>query len=439
MAAYALRVAMLCSYYVALNYGYWAFFKTASAHEYYETNWITIPTDANAHGIAVLIVFILSLLAATARNRPSELFGVVLLLSPVMPMLVVYTDRQAYGGYVMVSALLYALVFLIIKLPASKTDADALADRGYIKFDKLSIIILGITSLFIVLDIAIGNLANLNFDFSRVYDFRRLAQAQRGELLGYFESNLTGFLLGLGTVVALHRKLWVQIGLYVAASVIIFGLTSNRSHFFIVFVSIAFYLVAMRKNPFAWIVLGATFTALASGLAFQISPNLRVLGDSTIGRVMFVPAIVNFLFYDYFSQNLFTYWSDTRITFGLVANPYGITGARVVFDHFYGKDLSNDVFFGNANTGFLGAGYGHAGFLGMAVYAVAVGFMVRASDALARKTNPSIAFGAFSYMFVMSLFTSTDVPTIVITYGFFIAICVILLLKKTDIQRTAKT
>jgi hypothetical protein len=434
MSGYLARVLMLCTYYAALNYGYWAFFKPGSAEEYFEVNWLPPATDPNAWVLAAVIAVCLSAIAAKARNNPPELFGVVLLLSPVMPMLVVYSDRQTYGAYVVFSAVLYAVVFAIINLPYRQQDNSRQRAGGFFGFHNLSPFILAITLLFICLDIAAGNLANVNFDFSRVYDFRRLAQETRGVLLGYYESNLTAFLLGLGTVVALHRRQWVQISLYVLASLVLFALTSNRGHFFIVFVSIVFYWVALRKNPFAWIVLGAALTAFLSGLFYQLSPSLRMVGDNTIGRVMFVPAVVNFMFYEFFSENPFTYWSDTRISFGLIENPYSITGPRVVFDHFYGKDLSEDLFFGNANTGFLGAGYGHAGWAGMAVYAVIVGLMVRLSHSLAQRTTPAISFGSLSYMFVLSLFTSADVPTILITFGYLLALILVLVLKNNPAQ-----
>jgi hypothetical protein len=432
MGAYVSRLLLLLGYYAALNYGYWAFFKPASVDDYFEVNWITVPTDAFAQPLAVALALLLSALAATARNRPQELFGVVLLLAPVMPMLVLYSDRQTYGLYIFVSAALYVLVFKIITLPFSEKKTSDGHERGVFGFEKLSTVILAITMLFIGIDIAIGNLANVNFDFNRVYEFRRLAEEQRGTLLSYYETNMTSLLLGLGTVVALHRRQWVQLLLYVVASILLFGLTSNRGHFFIVFVSLAFYWVALRKNPFVWIVGGAMATALVAGLSYQVSPSLRMIGDFTIGRVMFVPAIANFFFYEFFSTNPHTYWSDTRLTFGLVNNPYGLTGARVVFDHFYGQDLSDDVFYGNANTGFLGAGYGHAGFLGMTIYAVLVGFMVRLSHSLASKTAPAIAFGALSYMFVLALFTSSDLPTLVLTHGYLIAIVLVLLLKSPE-------
>jgi hypothetical protein len=429
---YSVRLTLLLAYYAALNVGYWVYFKPASVEQYFEVNWLTDPIEPWAVVLAPILAVGLSALAALARKRTTDLFGVVLLLTPVMPMLVIYSDRQNYTTYMVFCALMYVLIFSMIRFRSSEPQSLVRVD-GILNPSSLSTFALIATWLFIALDIAAGNLTNLNFDFSRVYEFRRAADIQRGSALNYFETNLTTFVIGLGTVVAIHKRQWLQLLLFLAGTIMIYGLTNHRAHFFVVFIALAFYWTALRAHPFTWIVGGATGVALLSAASLQFL-DYGTVGDFTIGRVMFIPAVANFMYFDYFSVAPKMSWSDSQVGLGLIANPYGtLTGPRVIFDHFGGVDLSNDALnYGNANTGFLGAGFGHAGYVGVFIYTLVVSFMVRIADALADRTNLALSFGAFGYMFLLGLFTSSDVPTMFLTNSYLIAILVVFAVRRPD-------
>ncbi|MGL4496569.1 MAG: hypothetical protein ACRCUX_12215, partial [Beijerinckiaceae bacterium] len=65
--------------------------------------------------------------------------------------------------------------------------------------------------------------------------------------------------------------------------------------------------------------------------------------------------------------------------------------------------------------------------------------MTRLADTFARKTNAPVAFGAFAYMFVVALFTSSDLPTLFLTHGFLLALLLTMLLTSSRQARATKS
>src|SRR3546814_17351042 len=89
--------------------------------------------------------------------------------------------------------------------------------------------------------------------------------------------------------------------------------------------------------------------------------------------MFFVPAYANFLYHDFFSVSSHMYWADSRISLGLVHNPYGMYVPQLIM--YVYSDLNDIMRHGvanmgsaNANTGFLGAVYAPPAILGMAIY-----------------------------------------------------------------------
>src|SRR3546814_1137605 len=71
----------------------------------------------------------------------------------------------------------------------------------------------------------------------------------------------------------------------------------------------------------------------------------------------------------------------------------------------------------NANTGFLGAGYAHAGLLGMAIYGLLISGLLSFANVLQKKLGFAAAGAMTSHLFISVFFASSDTLTAFMSYG----------------------
>jgi hypothetical protein len=162
-----------------------------------------------------------------------------------------------------------------------------------------------------------------------------------------------------------------------------------------------------------------SFVVVISYLTFLILDQL-LLGSLFIRRVYFVPSYLTFVYYDFFSNNDFIYWSNS---FGAAFSDYSysISPAKVI-----GEYIDTEA---NANNSFLSTGYMHAGIAGIGLYGVIIGFLFRVIDSIAASGVPP--WVAISILIVpsQSMLISADLPTSLLTHGFGVAVLILFLMR----------
>lgn len=412
---YWLRVLLIMAYYGALVFAFRYFMLVQYADDMLEVQWVTTPDTDYPVLISVGLAFAVALVAASGTRRARDVLLLLHAVVPVLPMLVIYAFRGAHTQYMVACVAMYFLVVLVAKTPFQTGLAHV---SGYFRLSWVPLLVAMLAATFVVGNIATGGLKTLNFSFDDVYEFRRAAQDTRGVLLTYLSTNLVAFLIGFGCVVAFARRNYLSLALILLLNLTIFGLTSHKSHFFAGLLAIAIYIAMRSRRPLNKLLLGAIMLCVASVLIYWIDNDLHLAGTYSVRRIMFVPAYINFMYYDFFSQNPFVYWSDSKVGLGLIPRSYDVPATQVIANHFTGIDFSQRVErYSNSNTGWLGAGYGHLGFAGMAIYAVVIGMLIRSADVLAEKTSSPLAVASLAYSYVIVLFCSADVPTALLTHG----------------------
>ena len=65
---------------------------------------------------------------------------------------------------------------------------------------------------------------------------------------------------------------------------------------------------------------------------------------------MFLPALIDSFYIEFFSDNPKIYWSTSKITFGLVRDEYFTSAPFIIGKEFFGSAATS------ANTGIIGSG-----------------------------------------------------------------------------------
>jgi len=140
-------------------------------------------------------------------------------------------------------------------------------------------------------------------------------------------------------------------------------------------------------------------------------------------RILFSATNVHFAYFDYFSNHDFVFWSNSILK-GLVEYPYDIPLPNLIGWHLYNNEQSH------ANSGFIASGFAHFGFLGVVIYSIIFGFILRILRNLGNSGIPLWLVVALTVLSLRSAFVSSDLLVALITHGLMIVIAIMYLTVK---------
>lgn len=399
------------------------------AGDFLEQKWIADGNEPYKVPLSALALLASCHIGASSKAFMSDRYITMLVLFPILPMIVLYSHRGASPWFLTLSIVCLVLIWLVNKI---KFPRFSISNLEILTPDTMFIVTASVSAIFFISSIATGNLEFLNFDINRVYDFRREAYSSRSPVVEYIATNLVAVMLPLATVSSLNNRRYNQVFVIVLITVIIFGFTSHKSHLASSLFAISVYYIVKKFGFVSFILsLGAV---VAFGVALHIVlPQFDLFGTMAIRRTFFVPAYVNYLYYDWFSVSGHYYWADSRISFGLTRNPYGIGMPQLMMEIYSDADLTrvrNTM--GSLNTGFLGSGYGQAGYVGMLIYSILVAGMLKVGNRVAEKVGMLTAFAGMSHYFLSIVFTSADFPTTLLSHGTLLWIVLAMILKPSN-------
>ena len=168
------------------------------------------------------------------------------------------------------------------------------------------------------------------------------------------------------------------------------------------------------------------YTIYAVGLS--ITP-----GSLFIRRVLFIPAQVNFYYYDFFSTNELTYLSQSHLGLPFsIQNPYeGYDNTAKMMGALYTNNPECHM-----NVGYMGDAYMNFGSLGVLLFSVILGVIFLVLDSIAARTSKIIAVAAMALP-IKSLINGA-LFTVLGTHGLLLSILMVSLYSKRRKEKTKK-
>lgn len=415
-------------FYAAILHGLHNFLLVFYGDDFLERAWLAPQEVPYKEFFALAGAVFVAHLAALQPVRASCIFVTLLAVIPILPMLAVFAHRGAGSTYMVMCLACYFLIWAAnsVQFKLGRVNLPQFVDWRYFVGGTLVLFV-----LIIVGSIYSGNLAYLNFDFSRVYEFRADAIGVRSPVIEYSILNAIAFFAPLSIALVLRERKYVLYIVVFVAIFMIFGLTSHKSYVLTPLLATAVFLIVNRFRSHYALVLAFTGLVFTMTFAYQLGLIDETLPTLTVRRMFFVPAYLNFLFHDFFSIGPKMLWSDSLLSMKMVDNPYGAVASRLIMNYYGGGGSMGLSIDGTANTGFLGAGYGNGGFGGMLFYSLIIVFLLRMTDMLADRVGIATTCGGLSHLFVTVLFASTDTLSSFLSYGSLLLI-VFALVFKTD-------
>jgi len=398
----ALRLALEFGYFVYVSplHAYAGFTLDFNLIKYSES-WILM-------GLALWLV-------PTKMLRPSDFIIALGFFGLIVPVLSLY--GLANLGQWIIYSVLFQFVLLCIFRAGPRLSLPTVPGGPTAAMVLLFGSAISLTAWYV----ASGGLNTLNFDFTRVYEFREEAGAVTAPgILGYINTwvwTVTGPLL---LTIALWRRWWLIAVFVIASQVFWFAVTSHKAVLFYPLIVIAAWFWFQRSRGLSVIPLGFAVIAVASSCLYLITSDQQA-ASLFVRRSFYVIAYNTFDYFHFFSENPKVWWSTSNLTLGLMDPIYDGSPAKVI--GVWRDTLSH------ANNSFLSLSYAHAGIIGMVLYPLIAGLLLRLVDSAAYGPLPTwVALGAIVVP-CRALMLSADLPTAFLTEGIAVGILMLILLK----------
>lgn len=388
--------------YIVPNYGYTGFKWCPNQDKIIES---------------VVILLIVVCFLPCKFKKISDLLLHIHFLFPVLPMLVLYgvSDQPSIYFYASVIAFLLLIFF---------TKIIRLTPIYIVKISPLLLlqILVALSWLTVISIILFGGLRYLNFNLSKVYEVRSNAASLLPVMFGYITPLITKSIIPFAVLLSILLKNRIYLLMSIATSIMMFGLTAHKGPIFYPLTVLMIYYVLTKKNVIIVLLLSSLLLIIISLIDFMLGGVW--VGSLILRRIYLLPALLNFVYYDFFSSNLFTLWSQSKITFGLINYPYPLDTSHLIGRNYYDSDLMG------ANTGWIGSGYMNAGFTGMFVYSIIIGFLFSLMNAYGRIINEKIII-SIMIIPLITIFFASDLPNSFLNHGIILSMFLISILPKS--------
>lgn len=363
--------------------------------------------------VATLIIFSL----AIPRTRRLVSFQLHATLSiAIIPMFVIYAGMDLPNWFYSIAA-----VSFIVTLCTSQIYVPAFS-IGSINPKNMMRLLIILSILFIFSFYLLGSFVTINFDLNRVYELRREIALSLPPIYGYLIPLFSKSFIPIAIVIAASLKRYDYAAILSVISIILFGLTTHKGILFYPFVTLFVYIVFRKfraERAFLKAIIAVSLISIVDFVIYMEGTGDAWIGSLLIRRALILPALHNYYYIEFFSENPWYWWSHSKLALGLVPMPYETTAPFIIGIEYYDNEATS------ANTGWIGSGYANAGMFGVIVYAALTGLLFSLIETFGKKFGPALVMGIFITP-IIDIFTSADLTTLVLTHGLLTSILILM-------------
>lgn len=252
----------------------------------------------------------------------------------------------------------------------------------------------------------------LNFSIFNVYELRSEASEYNMPVLLTYLFSASRAIFPTLIVYKLSSKKYKTALLLGFIQFLIFSVDGSKSVLFSLLLAFIGYGI-YKKNRTSWFVWGLSLINFVAILEKLILNSTYVMGIF-IRRMLFLPQLLNYFYYDFFSKNEFDYFRQSIIGKLGFESPYSIRIPNIIGGTYYGS---------SANNGLFADAYYNLGLIGILLMPILVILALRFLDACSDKINIRLLIAS---IITSSLnLISSSFFTVMLSHGF-IAVCFVL-------------
>ena len=316
---------------------------------------------------------------------------------------------------------LYWIVFITVarcafympkkRLPVLKVSQLWLDDR--------IVVAIGVAAFFVVFFIS-GRYAHfrLNFDLFSVYDLRLEARNFGMPTIMAYMFSWTKAINTIMLAYTLVRKRYELAAFFFAIQMLSFGIDGSKSTFFmpfLVIIAVVVYNIISSVALKLFVVYGLAGGSILALIEYLLLGSMNI-ATLFVRRLLFVPALLNEQYFDYFTKNQPDYFRGSFLRIIGAESPYASDGgiARMIGRVYYGSDVMN------CNNGLFSDAFSNLGYIGVFVMPAIIVFFLYVFDRSTCGLDKRIVLA--SGLFVSLNIMSTSFTMVLLTHGFLVLI-----------------
>jgi len=382
------------------------------------THFLT-PMPIDFGPIRYLLSYFLALLPATFvpcdKKNFSGIFFLIALMFIYLPLTCMFgLDATKHYTAIILALLAIGISFLIARTELTSTKIPIVPNG-----EKVAVYIsYAFVIYFIGYSFATGAVMNINFDFTKMYEYRDLTQ----EVLdvGFFsyldlwaQKVFNPFILAVG----IYRKNRLMIIGAILCQIFFFAVTQHRDHLVLPIVVYLASQLYVRRLTIAGLLMWSAML-LGALLILAVSADVEPIPSLIIRRAFFVPASLTFDWIRLFSDLPKVYWSD-----GVLGSFLHTRYSGESVQYYAGYFISHGLRV-NLNVGLVGTGFAQAGYIGVILYAAILGFVVKIVNTMIHSGLPAFLPAALLFAPIGTAWGNADLPAALLTHGIFVGIVV---------------
>lgn len=380
--------------------------------------------DSNRYLFSWLLAIFSLFFVSSRLRKVSDYFFVLFLLTIITPLLSIY-GLNVNKEYDVV--FLSFLSFFIMKLVVGSSYIKVIRFPLF-KNSRNCIVYTSVFAVFYLVAWSVfsGAAFNLNFDPSRVYDFREQNSNMLDKgVLAYVNIWVYKFFNVFLVVYFASKRRYVLALIFFFVQIYFYAITAHKMVLFLPLLAagVWYYFSKTRELlllPFIYLIV------VLFSMIFFILTSSELIPSMLIRRAFYVPAGLAFEWISFFELNPKVYWSDSILSF-LNVYPYDTTIPKVVGNHLLGPELA-------ANNGLVSAGYAHAGVWGVFIYSFVLGFILKMLDSVSKVGVPLWMSVALTVGPLRTAIADSDLLTALISHGLVIALMILILYRSKSVD-----
>lgn len=261
----------------------------------------------------------------------------------------------------------------------------------------------------------------LNFSLLNVYELRE--EESEWNLPGIFNYLLpvADTILPVLLMYFWNKKNYVIVGVITLSILLNFSLGGHKSVIFKLFLCIlGYYFYTYNKvGLFSWFL---NLVCLISLLEFKIWGSALVC-SFIVRRVLFIPAKINYMYYDFFSNHEKDYFRQSFLRHLGFVSPYDSPIPKIIGANYMNKPETN------VNNGLFSDAYYNLGVLGVIIFPIIIMFFIKTLDLSTRGLDTRLLI--LPIIVSASILSGASFMSGLLTNGLLLLLFVLLVLPRT--------
>lgn len=335
-----------------------------------------------------IATFLVTLCLPIDEFKPSTIALNILNIIMIIPIYSLYAFKNEYRVYMYAITLSYIITIYIVKLLPNIT----------LKFNiNINKFLIDILILFGF--IVYGSLIKFNgipsfelLNFNNVYKVR--GNVNYGyKIINYlvsWQATVTNIFFIIVLWIKKEKRKFV---LLCSLQLLLYLITSHKTYIFYCLI-IPFIIVTIKKGKFIISSIYGIILTIIFSLILFINKISIMPAALFINRTLFLPAQISFQYYEYFSQNEFVMLSHSIFSKIFPQSIYNIHPILIIGNQYYNNSW--------ANTGYLGDAYMNFGIIGMLIFSILFGIILKIFDSLANTELKNLISRTFMIVIAIS-------------------------------------